>query len=180
MKVFSHFYKHWHTKLFYLELKGDNQKLVPDEQLNEVERSKEMIKTVKSMLGRDKMKVVFFGRTSNGKSSVINAMLHSKILPQGMGHTTCCFIQVEGGTNGDQHFIVEGSNEKVPLSELNKVGHAICAGDKLNKSLGSNTLIRVMYPKSTSKLLQNEVLLVDRCDEICIYFYIIRIKIHIF
>lgn len=40
------------------------------------------------------MKVAFFGRTSNGKSSVINAMLRDKILPSGIGHTTNCFLQV--------------------------------------------------------------------------------------
>ena len=43
------------------------------------------------------VQVVFFGRTSNGKSTVINAMLGDKILPAGMGHTTNCFLQVGGG-----------------------------------------------------------------------------------
>lgn len=133
-----------------------------------------MVKTIKEMVGRDKMKVVFFGRTSNGKSSVINAMLHSRILPQGMGHTTCCFLQVEGGSEDDQHFLIESDNEKKPLSELDKVGHAIVAGNKLNKSMGSNTLIRVMYPKSASKLLQNDVVLVDRF--IASYIFYIDVK----
>jgi mitofusin 2 len=62
--------------------------------MDEVRRFQESIRTIKEMFGRDKMKVVFFGRTSNGKSTVINAMLHSKVLPQGMGHTTSCFLQV--------------------------------------------------------------------------------------
>ena len=35
-------------------------------------------------------------RTSNGKSTVINAMLKDRILPSGIGHTTNCFVQVEG------------------------------------------------------------------------------------
>ena len=33
------------------------------------------------MLSRDHMKVVFFGRTSNGKSTVINSLLGESILP---------------------------------------------------------------------------------------------------
>ncbi|KAI8121602.1 Transmembrane GTPase Marf [Lucilia cuprina] len=45
------------------------------------------------VLARDHMKVAFFVRTSNGKSSVINAMLREKILPSGIGHTTNCFCQ---------------------------------------------------------------------------------------
>ena len=86
-----------------------------------------------SDLFRDHMKVVFFGRTSNGKSTCINALLGmwqqgyfqafisaslhdgwifrkikfgmilqimfagDRILPTGIGHTTSCFLQVEGG-----------------------------------------------------------------------------------
>lgn len=112
-----------------------NQKFVPIQQINEVSRFKESIRAIKEMIGRDKMKVVFFGRfatsemktianiinfirTSNGKSSVVNAMLGSRILPQGMGHTTCCFLQVEGGSENEKHFCVEDDINKIPISEL--------------------------------------------------------------
>jgi len=44
-------------------------------------------------------------RTSNGKSTVVNAMLRSKLLPSGIGHTTNCFVQVEG-TDLPDAFIV--------------------------------------------------------------------------
>ena len=40
------------------------------------------INNIREVLARDHMKVAFFGRTSNGKSSVINAMLRDKILPR--------------------------------------------------------------------------------------------------
>lgn len=50
---------------------------------------------IRDVLSRDHMKVAFFGRTSNGKSSVINAMLRDKVLPSGIGHTTNCFLQVQ-------------------------------------------------------------------------------------
>ena len=51
-------------------------------------------------------------RTSNGKSSVINAMLGEKILPSNYGHTTNCFVQVEGSDSGESYLVIEGSTEK--------------------------------------------------------------------
>lgn len=101
-------------------------------------------------------------RTSNGKSSVVNAMLASRVLPQGMGHTTCCFLQVEGGAEQDKHFKMENSAERLPITDLNSVGHAL--GAKAG-GLGRDSLIRIFYPKSASKLLQNDVLIVDRSDD---------------
>lgn len=68
------------------------------------------------MLARDHMKVAFFGRTSNGKSSVINAMLREKILPSGIGHTTNCFCQVEGIDGQDAYLVKEGSDEKLNVT----------------------------------------------------------------
>jgi mitofusin len=55
---------------------------------------------------------LFIYRTSNGKSSVINAMLREKILPSGIGHTTNCFLQVEGSDSGDSYLVTEDSTEK--------------------------------------------------------------------
>ena len=46
-------------------------------------------------------------RTSNGKSTTINAMLRDKILPTGIGHTTNCFIQVEGSESSDGYILTE-------------------------------------------------------------------------
>jgi len=54
----------------------------------------------------------FVYRTSNGKSSVINAMLHEEILPSGIFHTTNCFLQVEESDNGESYLVTEGSTEK--------------------------------------------------------------------
>ena len=58
------------------------------------------------------MKVAFFGRTSNGKSTTVNAMLQDKILPTGMGHTTNCFLSVHGSDLPDPYILVPGSNDK--------------------------------------------------------------------
>lgn len=67
------------------------------------------------------MKVAFFGRTSNGKSSVINAMLRDKILPSGIGHTTNCFLQVEGSENGESYLLCEGNNERQNVKVRNNI-----------------------------------------------------------
>jgi len=39
-------------------------------------------------------------------------MLGEKVLPSGIGHTTNCFLQVEGSQTGDAYLVTEGSNEK--------------------------------------------------------------------
>ena len=51
-------------------------------------------------------------RTSNGKSTVINAMLWDKVLPSGIGHTTNCFLRVEGTDGHEAFLLTEGSEEK--------------------------------------------------------------------
>jgi hypothetical protein len=60
----------------------------------------------------EKLNHFFVYRTSNGKSSVINAMLHEKILPSGFGHTTNCFLQVKGSDSGESYLVTEGSAER--------------------------------------------------------------------
>ncbi|VDP15404.1 unnamed protein product [Onchocerca flexuosa] len=47
--------------LFYSEILNDNGS-IPDQQMQEVTRFKESIKTIRDMFMRDTMKVVFFGR----------------------------------------------------------------------------------------------------------------------
>lgn len=71
---------------------------------------------IREVLARDHMKVAFFGRTSNGKSSVINAMLREKILPSGIGHTTNCFCQVEGIDGKEAYLVKEDSDEKINVN----------------------------------------------------------------
>lgn len=65
-------------------------------------------------------------RTSSGKSSVINAMLWDKVLPSGIGHTTNCFLSVEG-TDGDKAYLMtEGSDEKKSVKVGPSLG--VCLG----------------------------------------------------
>ena len=45
---------------------------------------------------QDQMKVVFLGSTSNGKSTILNALLKEKVLLIGKGSTTKCFCAITG------------------------------------------------------------------------------------
>ena len=67
---------------------------------------------IRDILARDHMKVAFFGRTSNGKSSVVNALLGDKILPAGIGHTTNCFVSVMGDDTEKGYLVKSGSQDK--------------------------------------------------------------------
>lgn len=64
-------------------------------------------------------------RTSNGKSTVVNAMLRDRVLPSGIGHTTNCFLSVEGTDEDKAYLKTEGSDEeksiKVSLSKYTVV-----------------------------------------------------------
>jgi mitofusin len=129
---------------------------------------------------------VFFGRTSNGKSTVINAMLKNKILPSGIGHTTSCFLQVEGkvklknltrevkmkikkiwllssyfehigGESNEEPFLfLEGSSDRHNVQSLSQLAHALCKG-KLTES----SLVRIVWPKEKCPLLRDDVVFVD-------------------
>ena len=72
----------------------------------------ESTRGIEDILLRDHMKVAFFGRTSNGKSTVINALLHSKVLPAGIGHTTNCFCSVIGADSEEGYLLPPGSQER--------------------------------------------------------------------
>ena len=73
-----------------------------------IARVAEILKVV----GQSEMKVVFFGRTSNGKSTLINALLKSKVLPSGHGSTTTDICYIQGHTTDSEggSVMIEGSN----------------------------------------------------------------------
>uniref|UniRef100_A0A1A9V9P2 Dynamin-type G domain-containing protein n=1 Tax=Glossina austeni TaxID=7395 RepID=A0A1A9V9P2_GLOAU len=111
---------------------------------------------IREILARDHMKVAFFGRTSNGKSSVINAMLREKILPTGIGHTTNCFCQVEGSDGPDAYLIKEGSNEKLNVTSIEHLANALC-----QEKLSENSLVHIFCPRKHCTLLRDDVVFVD-------------------
>lgn len=70
----------------------------------------------------------FLFRTSNGKSTVINAMLRDRVLPSGIGHTTNCFLSVEGTDEDKAYLKTEGSDEEKSI----KVDVLITTSDLLS------------------------------------------------
>ncbi|XP_053294505.1 mitofusin-1 [Pleuronectes platessa] len=113
--------------------------------------------TIREVLLRRHMKVAFFGRTSNGKSTVINALLRDRVLPSGLGHTTNCFLSVEG-TDGDEAYLhPEASTERRSLTTVNQLAHAL----HMDPTLESGSLVKVFWPKSCCALLRDDLVLMD-------------------
>ncbi|XP_029677132.1 transmembrane GTPase Marf isoform X1 [Formica exsecta] len=143
------------TVEFMTSLQNDRN-IVTVEEAVKVKNYIDKVRGIKDVLRRDHMKVAFFGRTSNGKSTVINAMLRDKILPSGIGHTTNCFLQVEGSDNGESYLITEGSTEKQPVQSVGQLGHALC-----KEKLCESHLVRIFWPKEKCLLLRDDVVFVD-------------------
>ncbi|XP_011259031.1 transmembrane GTPase Marf isoform X2 [Camponotus floridanus] len=143
------------TVEFMTSLQNDRN-IVTTEEAAKVKNYIDKVRGIKDVLRRDHMKVAFFGRTSNGKSTVINAMLRDKILPSGIGHTTNCFLQVEGSDNGESYLITEGSTEKQPVQSVGQLGHALC-----KEKLCESHLVRIFWPKEKCLLLRDDVVFVD-------------------
>ncbi|XP_064211171.1 transmembrane GTPase Marf isoform X1 [Tribolium castaneum] len=132
------------------------QEIVNQERVKKTEDFVSKVHGIRDVLSRDHMKVAFFGRTSNGKSSVINAMLRDKILPSGIGHTTNCFLQVEGSPSDEPYLVLEGSTEHCAVESVGQLAHALCK-EKLNES----QMVRVYWPRNRCLLLRDDVVFVD-------------------
>lgn len=84
-------------------------------------------------------------------------MLRDKILPTGIGHTTHCFLQVEGCESCDEPCIfTPGSETSQTLKNLNMLGNALSDG-----RLDTSSLVRVLWPKEKCLLLKEDVVFVD-------------------
>uniref|UniRef100_A0AAR2LH80 Dynamin-type G domain-containing protein n=1 Tax=Pygocentrus nattereri TaxID=42514 RepID=A0AAR2LH80_PYGNA len=144
----------------FLEETYSNEELDPvttEEQVAEVRGYLSKVAGIGEVLSRRHMKVVFFGRTSNGKSSVINAMLWDKVLPSGIGHTTNCFLRVEGTDGNEAFLLTEGSEEKKSVKTVNHLAHAL----HQDEDLDAGSLVCVMWPKGKCALLRDDLVLVD-------------------
>ncbi|XP_069053650.1 mitofusin-1b isoform X2 [Lepisosteus oculatus] len=133
------------------------EQIATAEQRARIQADTEKIAVISEVLARRHMKVAFFGRTSNGKSTVINAMLRDRVLPSGIGHTTNCFLSVEG-TDGDKAYLkTEGSEEEQSVKTVNQLAHAL----HMDKSLDCGCLVKVFWPKAKCALLRDDLVLVD-------------------
>lgn len=140
----------------FLSALNSGMETVKAEDCIEVEKFKDKVAGIRDVLSRDHMKVVFFGRTSNGKSTVINSMLQERILPSGLGHTTNCFLQVEGSNNSEAYLLTEDSNEPKNVESVLQLANALNS-----ESLGESTLVQIFWPKDRCNLLRDDVVLVD-------------------
>ncbi|XP_075058265.1 mitofusin-1 [Mixophyes fleayi] len=128
-----------------------------EDDVREIQSFKIKLAGIGEVLSRRQMKVAFFGRTSSGKSTVINSMLWDKVLPSGIGHTTNCFLSVEG-TEGDKAYLItEGSEEKKSVKTVNQLAHAL----HMDKDLEAGCLVHVFWPKTKCALLRDDLVLVD-------------------
>lgn len=78
-------------------------------------------------------------RTSNGKSTVINAMLRDKILPSGIGHTTHCFIQVEGSDSKEGFLLTEDTDKPKSITVRLRKCLKLCYNGKGLQDIPCNT-----------------------------------------
>ncbi|GIY67568.1 transmembrane GTPase Marf [Caerostris darwini] len=146
------------AKETYLFLKEscDVEEVITNEKIQEVYYIQEKIKDIQNVLKRDQMKVVFFGRPSNGKSTVVNALLQDRILPCGMGHTTNCFLQIESSESSEAYVLTENSTEPLNVQSVSQLAHALNS-----EKFGDSSLIRIFWPTGRCPLLQDDVVLVD-------------------
>uniref|UniRef100_A0A3Q1HSD9 Mitofusin 2 n=1 Tax=Acanthochromis polyacanthus TaxID=80966 RepID=A0A3Q1HSD9_9TELE len=135
----------------------DLDPVTTEEQVQEVRGYLAKVAGIGEVLARRHMKVVFFGRTSNGKSSVINAMLCDKVLPSGIGHTTNCFLRVEGTDGNEAFLLTEGSEERKSIKTVNQLAHAL----HQDEDLDAGSLVCVMWPKAKCALLRDDLVLLD-------------------
>eukprot|EP00035_Acanthoeca_spectabilis_P038208 m.51101 g.51101 ORF g.51101 m.51101 type:complete len:756 (+) comp9036_c0_seq2:3112-5379(+) len=117
-----------------------------------VRRSSIVIDTV----SREAMKAVFFGRTSTGKSTLINAMLQKKILPSGVGHTTNCFCRVVGVDDGAAAFVEAADGSRSDVADLRDIAHALFSEEE-----DESRTTTIYWPREKCTLLKDYVEIVD-------------------
>uniref|UniRef100_A0A668S8B3 Dynamin-type G domain-containing protein n=1 Tax=Oreochromis aureus TaxID=47969 RepID=A0A668S8B3_OREAU len=133
------------------------ENITTQDQKEQIKGYTDKLAVIKEVLARRHMKVAFFGRTSNGKSTVINAMLRDRVLPSGIGHTTNCFLSVEGTDDDKAYLKTDGSDEKKSVKTVNQLAHALL----MDESLDAGCLVRVFWPKTKCALLRDDLVLVD-------------------
>ncbi|EDW25075.1 GL23042 [Drosophila persimilis] len=145
-----------HLEIMMAALK-DNP-LIEEGIMEQLQGYQKKVQAIDSMLMRKRMKVAFFGRTSSGKSAVINAMLHQRILPSAMGHTTSCFCEVQAtdGEAVEEHVRIGAEEQHLDLDSLQDLASA-----QSPRSLPPHTLLHVNMPRSRCILLDHDVVLMD-------------------
>ena len=102
------------------------------------------VTSIRDVIARRHLKVAFFGRTSCGKSSVINALLGENVLPMGLGHTTTKFVHVQG-TDSENPYMEHENGERLDLDGESKLLPV--------DSIQSNS-INLFWPRDKCNLLK--------------------------
>ncbi|CAM4905171.1 unnamed protein product [Rotaria socialis] len=154
--IFKNITSYVNDSNIYLNVIKSDRNLISNEKYKEIQHLKEKVSRILSIISRDHMKVVFFGRTSNGKSTVMNAMLRERILPVGMGHTTNCFLQIEGTDKIEASVLIPGCDEPKNINNLSTIGNALS-----REKVDSDSLVKILWPKEKCHLIRDDVVLVD-------------------
>jgi len=133
---------------------------ITESTFNRLDQYLEQVCNIRDILSRQHLKVVFFGRTSSGKSTLINALLGEKVLPSGIGHTTNCFIQIQGTSRNEASLLVpigeQGCFTETNVSNLTDIANALS-----DQHIDEKSLVVLNWPRSRCRLLEDDVILVD-------------------
>ncbi|KAH3739949.1 hypothetical protein DPMN_046641, partial [Dreissena polymorpha] len=117
---------------------------------------KERAANILTKIDNNEMKISVFGRTSSGKSTVINALLGDDILPSGLGHVTNCFVTIAGTDDEHGYLISETSpEEKHDIERVLHMAHAQLTNvsDLMN--------LKLYLPRKKHRILANEFVIID-------------------
>ena len=161
-----------------------------DEDSKQLVKEIDRMEKIKLAVSRDKMRVVFFGKTSNGKSTVINALLGQKVCPTGYGSVTGCFCSVEKGSESSGVYSLRSMEMEENLEEdyvhvqtfkvseirLYEISHysvtkynhprqslesAVSFFGEEHEHVPSSTMISIEWPEEECPLLKDDVAIVD-------------------
>lgn len=79
------------------------------------------------------------------------------MLPNGNGHTTNCFLRVEGTDEDEAYFTTEASSERRSIATVSQLAHAL----HMDPTLDSGSLVKVFWPKNRCALLRDDLVLMD-------------------
>ena len=158
--VCNEFFKEYHDKI---PSKSEEIQTLPDKLNQMVVKLEDELKKALS----EDIAIVFVGRTSSGKSSLINALLQDNRLPVKKVKTTMSKIQVRPTAN-EEWSVVKVGCEK-PLSDqmseedvkalLSMMSGEINAAKRKKLNIDSQSVIQVNWPRHLCTLPENVVLI---------------------
>lgn len=131
------------------------------------DKLKEMVVELKDELKKavsEDIAIVFVGRTSSGKSSLINALLRESRLPVKKAQTTMCKIQVRPTAETEWSVEMLGC-EKPVFSKMSKedvkalLSKMSNAAEREKLNIDSHSVIQVNWPRHLCTLPENIVLI---------------------